>query len=112
MKLKAVAIGIGVEWGHGTLSMYDGPSHEFKIIIILILIVLFLLIQATGEVYHLVEAKDLAGTFFAGEAGAVLVAGGSALDMKNGNGVIVKLKSTQKGARLTQAAEGLKIKMK
>ncbi len=111
-KFTAVAVGIGVEWGEGSLSMYDGSSHDFKIRGMTLLDVGISVVEATGEVYHLVEAKDLEGTYASAEAGAVLIAGGSALTMKNGNGVIMKLKSTQKGARLTLAAEGLKIKMK
>ncbi len=111
MKMKSVAIGIGVEWGKGTLTMYDGTSHEFKINGLTLVDVGVSSVEATGEVYHLVEAKDLEGVFWSGEAGAVLVGGGSALAMKNGNGVVIKLKSTQKGARLTLAAEGLKFKL-
>ncbi len=111
MKITSVALGVGVEWGHGTLSMYDGTSHEFRVSGLTLLDVGISGVETTGEVYHLVEAKDLAGTFLAGEAGAVLIAGGSALDMKNGNDVVVKLKTTQKGARLTLAVEGLKIKI-
>jgi len=112
MKFTAVALGIGVEWGEGSLSMYDGSNHDFKISGMTLLDVGITGVEAQGEVYHLVEAKDLEGTYASAEAGAVLIAGGSALTMKNGNGVIMKLKSTQKGARLTLAAEGLRIKMK
>ena len=32
--------------------------------------------------------------------------------MKNGKGVVMKLKSAQKGVRLTLAAEGLKVTLK
>lgn len=35
----------------------------------------------------------------AGEAGAALVGGGSVLALKNGNDVVLKLKTTQKGVR-------------
>jgi hypothetical protein len=112
MKISSVAIGIGVEWGKGTLTMYDGTTHEFKINGFSVLDVGASVAHATGEVYQLVEAGDLEGRFISGQAGAVLVAGGAGLAMKNRAGVVVKLKSTQKGARLTLAAEGLKIKLK
>ena len=39
------------------------------------------------------EAKDLAGTYISGEAGAALIGGGSAIAMKNENGVVIQLKS-------------------
>lgn len=112
MKIKAVAVGIGVEWGAGTLTMYDGTSHEFKVKGLTVLDVGIAGIEATGEVYNLVEAKDLEGVYIAGQAGAALVGGGSALAMKNKNGVVMKLKSAQKGVRLTLAGEGLKISLK
>jgi len=66
-------------------------------------------IEATGKVYNLVEAGDLEGKYMSGEAGATLFAGGSATAMKNGKGVVIKLKSTQKGLKLTLAPEGLSI---
>jgi Cu/Ag efflux protein CusF len=106
---KSVALGIGVEWGHGTLTMYDGSTHKFKINGLSVLDLGVSKIDAAGEVFHLVEAKDLNGTFIAGEAGAALIGGGSAIAMKNGNGVVMQLKSTQKGVKLTLAGEGLKV---
>lgn len=109
MKIKAVALGVGVEWGKGTLTMYDGTSHEFKVGGLTVLDAGISGLEATGEVYDLVEAKDIEGAFFAGEAGAALVAGGSEIAMKNTNGVVMKLKTSQKGLRVTLAGEGLKI---
>lgn len=89
--------------------MYDGTSHEFKVAGLTLLDVGITGIEATGEVYKLVEAKDIEGAFFAGEAGAALGGGGSAIAMKNTNGVVMKLKTAEKGVRLTLAGEGLKI---
>jgi len=92
--------------------MYDGTEHEFKVTGLSLLDVGVTTIEAEGEVYRLVQAKDLEGTFFSGEAGAALVGGGNALAMKNTNGVVVKLTAKQQGVRLTLAAEGMKFKMK
>lgn len=111
IKTTAIAIGIGVEWGKGTLTMYDGTTHDFKISGLTVVDVGITSVEATGEVYHLVEATDLAGSFITGEVGATFVAGGSAVAMKNENGVIMKLKSKQKGVRLTLAAQGMSIKL-
>ena len=112
MKFTAVALGIGVEWGEGTLTMYDGTSHNLKIKGLTVLDVGISSVEATGEVYGLVEAKDLEGTYLTGEAGAALVGGGSAIAMKNKKGVVIKLKSAQEGVRLTLAGEGLRITLK
>ncbi len=106
---KSVALGIGVEWGHGTLTMYDGSTHKFKIKGLSVLDLGISKVDASGEVFKLVQAKDLNGTFIAGEAGAALIGGGSVIAMKNGNGVVMQLKSTQKGVKLTLAGEGLKV---
>jgi Cu/Ag efflux protein CusF len=112
MKIKAVALGIGVEWGEGTLTMYDGTSHDLKIRGLSVVDVGVTSIEATGEVFNLVEAKDIEERFVAGAAGAALVGGGSAVAMKNRKGVVMKLKSVQKGVRLTLAAGGLKVALK
>ena len=112
LKFTAVALGVGVEWGKGVLTMYDGSEHEFKVTGLTVLDVGISTVEAEGEVYRLVEASDLEGTYLTGQAGAALVEGGSALAMKNTKGVVMKIKSAQQGVRLTLAAEGLKIKLK
>lgn len=112
MKMTAAALGVGVQWGEAVLTMYDGTEHEFKVTGLSLLDVGVTTIEAEGDVYRLVEAKDLEGTFFSGEAGAALVGGGNALVMKNTHGVVVKLTARQQGVRLTLAAEGVKFKMK
>ena len=112
ISMKAVAIGVGYEWGKGMLTMYDGTEHEFQIRGLTLLDVGISSIELEAEVFHLVEAKDLAGAYYVGQAGAALVGGASAIAMKNGNDVVLKLRSSQKGVRLTLAAEGMRIKLK
>lgn len=107
----SVAAGVGVEWGHGTLTMYDGTTHKFDVIGLSVLDLGISKVSAKGEVFNLVEAKDLSGVFIAGEAGATFGGGGSVRAMKNGNGVVMQLKSTQMGVKLTLASEGLKISL-
>jgi Cu/Ag efflux protein CusF len=107
----SVAAGIGVEWGHGTLTMYDGTTHKFDVIGLSVLDLGISKVSAKGEVFNLVEEKDLNGVFIAGEAGAALGGGGSIQAMKNGNGVVIQLKCTQMGVKLTLAPEGLKISL-
>ncbi len=109
IKATSVAAGIGYEWGSGTMTMYDGTTHTFKIKGLSIIDVGITTIEATGEVYHLVEAKDLEGTYVAGQTGATFIAGGSASAMKNDMGVVLKLRSTQKGLRFTLAPSGMTI---
>ena len=107
----SVAVGIGVEWGHGTLTMYDGSTHTFDVSGLSVLDLGISKVSAKGEVFNLVEAKDLEGIFVAGEAGAALGGGGSVQAMKNGKGVVMQLRSTQTGVKLTLAPEGLQISL-
>lgn len=111
METKSVAAGIGFEWGHGTLTMYDGSTHKFKITGLSIIDVGIASASFSGEVYKLTDPQDLSGNYFAGEAGLVFAGGGSAVTMKNANDVVMQLKSKQKGLKLTLAPEGLKIKL-
>jgi Cu/Ag efflux protein CusF len=107
----SVAVGVGVEWGQGTLTMYDGTTHTFDVSGLSVLDLGISKISATGQVFNLVEAKDLNGIFAAGEAGAALGGGGSVQTMKNVNGVVMQLRSTQTGVKLTLAPEGLRISL-
>ena len=109
IKAKSVAAGIGFEWGQGTMTMYDGTTWTFKVKGLSVIDVGISSIEAKGQVYHLVEAKDLEGTYISGQAGATFIAGGSASTLKNDKGVVLKLKSTQKGLKFTLAPGGLSI---
>ncbi len=110
---KAVALGIGIEWGSGTLTMYDGSTHEFKVQGLSVVDVGISSVQACGaSVPPQPIRRTFAGTYFAGTAGATLVGGGSVMTMKNDKGVVMHLQSKQEGVRLTLAAEGLKVELK
>ncbi len=109
LKTTSVAAGIGYEWGSGTMTMYDGTTWTFKVKGLSIIDVGISTVEATGDVYHLVVGKDLEGTYVSGQAGATFIAGGSVSTLKNDKGVVLKLKSTQKGLKFTLAPGGLTI---
>jgi len=69
-------------------------------------------IEATGNVYHLDKAADFAGTFTAASADIALGGGAGATTMKNQNGVVMNLTSSQKGIKLKLAPEGMTVQMK
>lgn len=106
---QSVALGIGVEWGHGTLTMYDGTTHPFKIDGLSVVDLGISKVNARGEVYHLVVPEDLEGSYVAGEAGIALGSGGSDVVMKNDKGVVLRLTSKEDGVRLTLAPKGMQI---
>ena len=108
-KIRAVAVGVGYEWGKGTFKMYDGSVHTFKIKGVSLVDIGASEVVAEGKVYHLVEPKDLEGKYLSGEAGITLFKGGSATVMQNGEGVVITVKSKQKGLKLTLAPKGLYI---
>ncbi|MCW8799910.1 MAG: hypothetical protein OQK71_03175 [Desulfobacter sp.] len=111
LESTSVAIGIGVTWGHGVMTLHDGTTHKLKVNGLSVVDLGISKISATGEVFNLVEPKDLNGTFITGEAGITIIGGGSASAMKNSNGVVMQLKSSQKGLKLTVAPGGMEIKL-
>lgn len=109
LESTSVAIGIGVTWGHGVFTMHDGSTHKFKVKGLSVVDLGVSKISATGEVFNLVEATDLNGGFLTSEAGLTIVGGGSVQAIKNSKNVIMQLKSSQKGLRLTVAPGGMEI---
>jgi hypothetical protein len=107
----SVALGVGVTWGDGVLT-YNGQTYPFTINGLSVVDLGIASITAAGEVYGLTKLEDFEGNYVAGEAGAVVGGGGSVVHMENQNGVTIKLNTTQTGAKLTLAAEGVDIDLK
>ncbi len=105
----SIALGIGVTWGEGKLT-YEGKVYKFSVSGLSVVDLGLSSVTATGKVYRLNKLEDFPGNFVAGQAGAALGGGVAATTMKNQNGVIINLSSTQTGAKLTLAAEGVQIK--
>jgi hypothetical protein len=108
---KSVAIGIGFQWGGGVLT-YAGENHPFKINGFSVVDVGASEISANGSVYHLESLDQFPGTYKSVEAGIAIGGGASATAMKNQNGVVIKLVSTQAGIKVKLAPEGVKIQFK
>jgi hypothetical protein len=108
---KAVAIGVGVTWGDGTLT-YAGKTVPFSVSGLSVVDLGITDITSSGEVFNLNKLADFSGNYAAGEAGAAIAAGPTDTIMKNENGVVIRLHGTQKGARLTLAAQGVSLKLK
>jgi hypothetical protein len=108
---KAVAIGVGVTWGDGTLS-FDGRNYPFSVEGLSVVDLGVSNITASGEVFNLKNVSDFSGNYAAGEAGIAIAGGPTDTIMKNENGVVLRLHGTQQGARLTLAAQGVKLTIK
>ena len=113
IKLSAgsVAAGIGVSWGSGTLT-YKGKAYPISVSGLDVGSVGASKLTASGSVYHLKSLNDFDGNYAAVEAGATVGGGGSAVAMKNQNGVVVKLTSTNRGVKLTLGGSGVKMELK
>ena len=108
---SAVAAGIGVTWGDGTLS-YKGKTYPFSVNGLSVVDLGISTVTATGEVSNLNKVEDFSGNYAAGEAGIALAGGPSDVIMKNENGVVLRLHGMQQGVRLTLAAQGVSLKLK
>lgn len=108
---SAVAAGVGVTWGDGTLN-YRGQTYTFSVNGLSVVDLGISTVTATGEVSNLNRIEDFSGNYAAGEAGIALAGGPSDVIMKNENGVVLRLHGTQQGVRLTLAAQGVSLKLK
>ena len=108
---KSVALGVGVSWGDGKLN-YKGKTHTFSVKGLSVVDLGISKVSARGKVYHLDKVEDFSGTYAAAQAGAAVGGGMSVVALKNENGVVMELSSTQTGVKLTLAGEGIEIKLK
>ena len=111
MESKSVAIGVGVSWGDGKLN-YKGKTYTFSVKGLSVIDLGVSKVSARGKVYHLNKVEDFSGTYAAAQAGAAVGGGMSVVALKNENGVVMELSSTQTGVKLTLAGEGIEIKLK
>ena len=112
MESESVAIGIGVEWGDGTLTLEDGNKYNFSVEGLSVVDLGVSKVSTTGEVYKLADVSKFAGTYTAAKAGIAVGGGGEWTVLENQNGVVMKLKATQVGIKLSLAGEGLKVDLK
>jgi hypothetical protein len=108
---KAVAVGVGVTWGDGTLT-YAGKTYPFSMTGLSVVDLGISNVSSTGEVFNLNSTADFAGNYAAGEAGIAIAGGPSDVIMKNEHGVVLRLHGTQQGVRFTLAPQGVAIKLK
>ena len=103
----SVAVGLGVNWGTGMLTR--GQRYAFALQGLEVGGVGVAKVQATGQVYHLRQVADFAGTYVAVGADAAVVQGAGLLTMRNQQGVVINLQSRQQGVKLTAGGEGIRI---
>jgi hypothetical protein len=111
MEYMSVAAGLGFGWGEGTLT-FEARDYPFSMRGLGLIDIGIARAVASGHVENLDDPADLEGVFVAAEAGATAGVGRAALILRNGNGVVIRLRSELRGARLTLGAEGIRIALK
>jgi hypothetical protein len=108
---KSVAAGIGFSWGKGTLH-YKGKDYPVSVKGLALGKVGISGVTASGQIYNLKKLEDFDGNYTAAGAGMTLAGGGSAIAMKNQNGVRVVLHATTRGVDLTIGGAGVDMAIK
>jgi hypothetical protein len=104
----AVAIGIGFQWGGGTLT-FQGRQYPFRLDGLSVVDVGVTRITGSGTVRNLRNIADFSGNYVSATAGATLGGGGSLTTLRNQNGVVIDGVTTAQGVRLTLAPGGVNI---
>jgi hypothetical protein len=104
----AIAVGIGFQWGGGTLT-YQGQQYPFRVSGISVVDFGVTRVSASGTVRNLRNLADFSGNYVSISAGATLAGGGSVTTLRNQNGVVIDGVSTAQGVRLTLAPGGVNI---
>ena len=107
------AIGIGVNWGSGTLT-YKGKNYPVKVKGLSVGRVGATSSSAYGEVFNLKHLQDFNGHYNVGGAGTrgvTLGAGKTGTIMSNQAGVIVRLSTTQKGVNVNATGGGVDMQI-
>jgi hypothetical protein len=107
----SVAVGIGVNWGNGTLNTH-GKRYTFAVQGLEVGSVGVSRVRAVGQVYYLRHVTDFEGTYVAAVADAAMGGGAGVLTMRNQHGVVINLQSVQQGIKLTAGGEGITITLK
>ena len=102
----SVAAGIGFSWGSGTL-VFQGKTYKLKVTGFAVGDVGLASIDATGDVYNLMNIADFNGNYVAAGAGATIAGGGTVMAMENPHGVVIQVRSTTAGLHLNLGPSGI-----
>jgi len=104
----AVALGVGFQWGNGTLT-YQGQQYPFRLQGLSVVDIGVTRVTGSGTVHNLRNVADFNGNYVSISAGATVAGGGSVSSLRNQNGVVIDGISTAQGVRLTLAPGGVNI---
>ena len=102
---------VGGSTGGGTLT-YNGKKYDFKVGGLSVGAAIGAAkISAVGEVYDLSDVSKFPGTYTKLDASVALGGGMGGVQMKNENGVIMRLDSTTQGLQFNLGVSGVKVTM-
>jgi hypothetical protein len=104
----AVAIGVGFQWGSGTLT-FQGRQYPFRVSGLSVVDVGVTQATGSGTVRNLRNLADFSGNYVSIAAGVTVAGGGSVASLRNQNGVVIDKVTTDQGVRLTLAPGGVNI---
>jgi hypothetical protein len=104
----AVAIGVGFQWGSGTLT-FQGQQYPFRLSGLSVVDVGVTRVTGSGTVHNLRNIADFSGNYVSISAGVTVAGGGSVGSLRNQNGVVIDGVTTAQGVRLTLAPGGVSI---
>jgi hypothetical protein len=113
LKTGGFALGIGVNWGSGTLT-YRGKNYPVKVKGLSVGRVGATSSSAYGEVFNLKHLQDFSGHYDVGGGGTrgvTLGAGRTGTIMSNHAGVIVRISSTQQGLAVNATGGGIELQL-
>lgn len=110
LESTSVAVGVGASWGNGTLRLQD-KDHAFTVSGLSVVDVGVSKVTATGRVWGLEKLEDFSGTYNGVDLGIAVGGGTAGVAMRNENGVYIKMRSAQRGVKLSIATHGTTLKL-
>ena len=97
--------------GGGVLE-FEGKEYEFNVGGLGVGGIGIQTLNAVGAVYNLDDISKFSGSYIQARAGVTLGKGKSSLSLSNSKGVIIDLKSSNKGAALSLGVDGMILSIK
>jgi hypothetical protein len=107
----AIAVGVGYTWGTGTL-VFQEKNYPFSLDGLSIVDVGAAEIEGAGDVYNIMSPAQFSGNYVAAGIGATIAGGGSVVALRNQNGVVIRIHTTQQGLKFNLSASGVSIQLK
>ncbi len=112
MVVTSLALGVGMEWGDGIVTLADGTQHRFTVKGLLVGTAGVAKAFMHGRVYHLRKLDDFAGRYLGIEAEITVMGGHGGVAMRNQHGVVMYLSSVEQGVEVTLGVEAVDIQLK